>query len=137
MKASFGIIILAALTLLPFSAQAESNLEVTINEYEACENQRYAERKQLVAAVINEYSEPDSMARTAYNDLQEIRSELLDEYASNPYIVKSIEQFIRDVEDIILEMLYQEGENQAFAAEYLQATKTSISKFLKCIKLDD
>jgi hypothetical protein len=108
-----------------------------MDKYEACKNQRYAERKQLVAEVINEYSEPDSMARTDYNDLQEIRSEMLDLFESNPEMLAVVEQFNRDVEDIILELLYQKGENQAFAAEYLQDTKTLISKFLKCIKLED
>jgi uncharacterized protein YukE len=132
MKIVFSIIITAAaITFLPLSVQAES----AMSEFKQCQNQLYAERKQLVTEVVNEYSGENSEAQSTLSDLKSITSEMLDLFASNTEMLAVIEQFERDAEDVIVGMLSQNVRNQASAAKYLQATKASIAKFLICTKL--
>jgi|GEM_PF-3096590 hypothetical protein len=136
MKSIFGIIILAALTLLPLCTQAESNLEVTMREYKVCEGQMYEELEQLFTTAVLEHSERGSEARFALERLTIIQSEMINFLATDQRMHSVVETFNAGIVKVIVKMLAESSKDQDFRQKYIQARKAAISKFEQCIKLE-
>jgi len=131
MKATFFALI--TLAFLPFSAQAESELQKTLSENFECRQQLNVASDQLFTTTLLHNTKSDSKARLAFEYLKGVNSEMINLLAIDSRTHAVVAEFNKDVERIIIDMIEEGTQDAHFRQKYLKAKMLLLVEYYSCL----